>query len=149
MSPLHDIPRKPYAFGMLIATAVALAAGLGIASMSEGSTSGALIAVALTLLAGLALCALPLAGPPLVSPDRWGLAVLMASVARTMLVLLALVVFVEGQGLPRKPVGFGLLAGALIMMFAEAAIAVHLLMKRERLRAGTPSTNSPQAGSVE
>lgn len=145
MTALPDISRKPYALGMLAACAAAVAAGLGIASVSgEPVTSGTLLAIALTLVAGLTLCALPLAGPPLVTPDRWGLMVLAASMGRTLLVLLAMLVLVEGQGLPKKPVGFGLLAGALIMMFAEAAIAVHLLMKRERLRTPPARPNPVQ-----
>ncbi len=151
MTAMEEIPRKPYAMVMLIACAASIALGIGIAAIAGaagehgGDQTRVMLAIGLTMLAGLSLCALPLAGPPLVTAERWGLMVLMASVGRTLLVLSAMVVLVEALGLPRQAIGYGLLSGALLMMFAEAGIAVHLLMKRERLRESSRGVLHPAA----
>ncbi len=133
-APLEPIPRRPFALVCALGVVLSVGAGVGVAA-SAGASSMVLLAIGAVLLAGGALCVLPLLGPPLVTPERWGLVVMMASMARTGLAMVAMLYMVEVLGLPRRPVVIGLLTGTLIMMAIEALAAVWLLSRRERQRA--------------
>jgi hypothetical protein len=131
--PLPPIPRTPYATAIGAAGLLSIVLGTGIAA-SAGGDWGVQSAVATVLVMGALLAALPLVGPPLVTPERWGMIVLGVSAARTFLAAGAMLILLEVQGLDRRPVVYGVLSGTLLMMMLEAAAAVWMLTRRERLR---------------
>lgn len=143
-SDFAPIPRAPFAIAMSVATFVALGAAMW-AAIWAGATGMTLTAIASVVLAGGALCIVPLIGPPLVKPDNWGMVVLSISGARTLLGMGAMLVLVEAMDLDRKAVVYGLLAGIVTLMIAEATVAVWLLSARERAKAAArPATTSTQ-----
>lgn len=128
------IARGIYALGMAIVSVLAIALGLIVTRAVGGPDIGqsVLVAVGAALLLSAAFALIPMVGPPLVPSDRWGMAVMMASMGRTLAAMGAMVMLLEVQGLPRKPVVYGVLSGVFVMMMAEAMIAVWLLNKRDR-----------------
>ncbi len=141
---------------MAIASVVALGVGLWAAS-AVGAAGMTLVAIGAVIAAGAALCIIPLMGPPLVKPDNWGMVVLGISGVRTLLAMGAMLVLVEVMNLDRKGVVYGLLAGVVVLMVAEAVAAVWLLSARERARASvlaaarsniTQQTNQQHHGSL-
>lgn len=124
---------------MAAASAVGMGVGIAVAG-SAGGTGAVTAAVAGVLAVGVVLAAVPLLGHPLVRPETWGLVVLGVSAARTLLALGGMLVLIEVQGLDRRPVVYGVLAGTLVMMIAEGAAAAWLLNRRERQRKQTGST---------
>ena len=139
---LAPIPRATFAIAMSIATVVALGVATWVAS-TVGAAGLTLAAIAAVVFAGGALCIIPLIGPPLVKPDNWGMVVLAISGARTVLAMGAMLVLIEAMGLDRKGVVYGLLAGAVTLMVAEAAVAVWLLSAREHARASVLAAARP------
>lgn len=148
--PLQSIPRRPFALAVIPAGVASVVLGVLVAAMGgsgEGGTVGAasaasmggstmtLASIGLVLGLGAVLALVPLMGPPLVTAERWGMVVLCISGLRTMLAMFAMMVLIQILQLERKPVVFGLLTGTLVMMIVEAAAAVVLLSRRERLRA--------------
>ena len=130
---LETIPRAPFAVAMAAATVAALGVGLWLAS-EQGASGATLMAIGGVIGVCAALCIVPLFGEPIVTPERWGLVVMGCSAARTMLAMFGMLVLIEAQGLDRKPVVYGVLSGALILMVIEAATAVWLLSRRESRR---------------
>ena len=150
--PLASAPlqRRPFAIATGIATVVGVAIAAAIASRAGldstvmGTTMGAIIT---SILAFGALCIIPIMGPPLVTDDRFGMAVFAISGVRTMLVLAAMMVLTEVMGLPKQPVVHGLLGGVLPIMFTEAFAAAWLINRRDAalqsIKAGaTPAPRS-------
>lgn len=134
--PLADIPRLQYGIACLVAGVVSVVLGVVVARMVGPDVSvGVLWAVGTALAVGVTTCVIPMLPSPVVKPETWGLSVMMASVMRTLLTMGILLFMLEAQGLPRKPVVFGVLAGAFVMMMAEAMVAVLLLSRRDRARA--------------
>lgn len=131
---MAPIPRLPFAAICAVASCAAVTLGVLVASQAGGAGE-TLFSIAGVLIVASALCLIPLIGPPLVTPERWGIAVMLASGARTMVALFALLVLIEVHGAPRRPVVFGVLTGVTILMTAEAVAAVWLLSRRERLKA--------------
>jgi hypothetical protein len=123
---------------MGVASVVALGAALLIAgSVYEGSPEArgmTLACIGAVVAAGAALCVVPLMGPPLVTPDRWGMIVLGISGGRTLLGMGAMLILIEAFAMDRKAVVYGVLAGVTTLMIAEAVVAVLLLSQRERAR---------------
>ncbi len=119
---------------MAVSCAVAIAAGLFMA-WRGGADADTLVAIGIALGVLASVCVVPLLGPPLVSDDSWGMVVLGTGAMRTMLALGAMLVLIEMQGLPRRPVAAGILTGAVMMMVAEAVAAVRLLAWRDRQKA--------------
>ncbi len=142
------IPRAPFAIAMSIASVIALGVALWAAS-AVGAAGMTLAAIAAVVLAGAALCIIPLIGPPLVKPDNWGMVVLGISGARTLLGMGAMLILVEAMDLDRKGVVYGLLAGIITLMVAEAIVAVWLLSARERARASVLAAARPAATPAE
>ncbi|MDX2117493.1 MAG: hypothetical protein SFY96_04845 [Planctomycetota bacterium] len=123
---------------MGVASVVALGAALLIAgAVYEGSAEArgmTLACIGAVIAAGAALCVVPLLGPPLVTPDRWGMIVLGISGGRTLLGMGAMLILIEAFAMDRKSVVYGVLAGVTTLMIAEAVVAVLLLSQRERAR---------------
>lgn len=134
------IPRLPYAAMVGFGALVSIGAGVWVAA-AVGGQAGVQTSVAAVLVIGVLLAVVPLMGPPLVTPDRWGMMVLAVSGIRTMLAMGGMLVLIEVQGLERRPVVYGLLTGTLLMMAIEAMAAVWLLSRRERARS-TPRLNA-------
>ncbi len=142
--PLASAPLQRRTFA--IATGVATAVGVGIAAAIasragvDATTMGAIIT---SILAFGALCIVPIMGPPLVTDDRFGMAVFAISGVRTMLVLGAMMVLTEVAGLPKQPVVHGLLGGVLPIMFTEAFAAAWLINRRDAatqsIKTGAPT----------
>jgi hypothetical protein len=142
--PLPPIPRTPYA--VLVGGAAVLSVGLGtLIAAQMGAPLAGQVAIAAALILGALLAAIPLLPAPLITPERWGMAVLAVSGARTMAALGAMLILIELQGLPRKPVVYAILAGTFVMMLVEAMAAVWFLSRRDRLRA--PLRTTPAHGS--
>lgn len=146
--PLASAPlqRRTFAIATGIATVVGVAIAAAIASKAgvDSTTMGAIIT---SILAFGALCIVPIMGPPLVTDDRFGMAVFAISGVRTMLVLAAMMVLTEVIGLPKQPVVHGLLGGVLPIMFTEAFAAAWLINRRDAamhsIKAGaTPAPRS-------
>lgn len=158
-SDLAPIPRRPFAIGCGVGAIVSIGLGLLIASAMGGGGGGGgvgdggsqvLISVGFVLAVGAALSLVPLAGPPLVTPERWGLVVMGVSAVRTFAVLGMMLLLLEGQGLPRKPVVYAILAGTFVMMVVEASVAVYLLGRREQARVAMKQQNKQvDAGASE
>jgi len=143
---LAPIPRTQY--GAVIAAAAVASVMLGLlAARGAGGEPPVLTALAGVLGAGAALGVVPLLGPRVIPPGVWGLAVLGVSAARTLLALGAMLALIEVQGLERRPVVYGVLAGTGVMMIAEGAAAAWLLMRREACRAGGGSGGGNGAGT--
>jgi hypothetical protein len=68
------------------------------------------------------------------SAERFGVIVLMSSVARLLIVLVAATLLTEVAGHPRRPLWVGVAAGAAIALFAEAALAVFVIASLDRTR---------------
>ncbi len=166
MTPLQPIPTRPFALAITLGGLASI--GLGVlAALAAGSADSAapaaaaadqvaaaatasaavppmtLAAIAAVLALGVVIAFAPLIGPPLVTPDRWGLIVLMVSGARTLLAMGAMMAMIQILHLERKPVVYGVLTGTVVMMTVEALAAVALLNRRERLRASPSLTRSP------
>lgn len=153
LTEIAPISRQSYAISMTACCLMAIGVGMAAAS-AAGAEGETLVAILVALLACASLTIIPLIGPPLVTSDRWGLAVMATSAGRTMVALMGMLILLEVQNHPRKPVVYALLVATLVMMIAEAAIAVRLLAKRDRDRkllstpAGvSPSQASPGSGS--
>lgn len=146
-TPLDPIPTRPYAIVMLLTGSLALGLGLFV-SRALGGEGTTLLAVGGALLVGVLLSVIPLLGRPLVTPDNWGLVVLGVSLGRTLLALGAMAILVELSGLPRRPVVIPLLVCTLLVMIAEAATAVWLLSRRERLRSVNPGHRVSMEGTT-
>src|SRR5437763_769797 len=68
-----------------------------------------------------------------VGPDFWGIAVLLCGVGRGLAVLgLAFVLDHAGTGLMTRPLYFGALGGAVLILIAESAVAIRILAQLER-----------------
>jgi len=134
MTIMQPIPRKPYAIAMMIASVVAIGAGVGVGMMAEGSGSSLEMGIAGVMIGLSGLSVVPVLGKPLVSEENWGLAVLGTSVTRTMLAVGGMMVLIEGMGLSRKGSVYGVMVGATVLMVVEAAVAVWLLSRREQGR---------------
>lgn len=143
---LAPIPRTPYAAVMAAASLVGMGVGLAAAS-SAGASPAVLMAVGAVLGIGVVLAAAPIVAQPLIKPEVWGLAVLAASGSRTLLALGGMLVLIEMQGLERRPVVYGLLAGTLVMMVAEGAAAAWLLTRRDRQLKQTVLSTGASAAS--
>lgn len=141
---LAPIPRSLYALLMTGAGVAALAAGLLVAraAAAEGDADF-LLPVAGSLLFSIALAVVPLLGPPLVTPPRWGLVVLGVTATRTLVAMGAMLILLEILGLPRRPVVYGLLSGTLLLLVADAIGAVWLLSRRDAAR--IPAAPSPDS----
>lgn len=149
-APLAPIPRAPFALAMLCASIAALAAAYFL-STGQGAQGPVLSSIMGAVVIACLMSGVALLGSPIVTPERWGLVVLGVSGARTILALGGMLILLEVQGLPRKPVVYGLLSAVFILMTVEASVAAILLNRRERQRArgsaSIPSlTNTP--GSV-
>ncbi len=130
---LAPIPRVPFAVACGVGAVASVLTGLATASGAGGGQDVLIgVGIALGLLAAMSI--VPLIGPPLISAESWGLAVLGVSGLRTIGALGAMLVLIEVQGLARKPAVYGLLIGTVVMLIAEAGAAVWLLSRRERLR---------------
>lgn len=144
--PLADIPRLQYGIACLVAGAISIALGVIVARLAGPDVSvGVLWAVGTALAVGVTTCVIPMLPSPVVKAETWGLSVMMASVMRTLLTMGILLFMLEAQGLPRKPVVFGVLAGAFVMMMAEAMVAVLLLSRRDRARAALKTGGASQS----
>jgi hypothetical protein len=151
---LEAIPKAPFAIAMAAGTLAALAVGVWLAA-SQGGEGATLLAIAGVIAACAALCVVPLLGEPVVTPERWGLVVMGCSAFRTLIAMFGMMVLIQVQGLERKPVVYGVLSGAFLLMTVEALAAVWLLNKRESRRLQlarssgvTNSHSSSAAGSA-
>lgn len=145
---IDAIPRAPYAAAMAAATVAALGIGLWLAA-GQGASGATLMAIGGVIGACAALSIVPLLGEPVVTPERWGLVVMGCSAARTLFAMFGMLILIQMQGLERKPVVYGVLAGAFILMTIEAAVAVWLLGRRESRRisrGGTKISHTTAAG---
>lgn len=143
------IPRMMYGVTMAVSCAAAIGAGLFMADRA-GANADALGAIGIALAVLASVCIVPMLGPPLVSGESWGMVVLGCGAMRTMLALGAMLVLIEIQGLERRPVVMGILTGAMMIMIAEAVVAVRALAARDRMRvvAGAVGTNPKQTTSA-
>lgn len=121
-------PRGLYAVAMLVVAALSTAAAFAAARAIGGA--GAVVLQTTALIAAVSLLGLL---PVLVSTaERFGLAVLGASMARLLLAMFAAVVLTEVVGVASRPVWFGVVAGAGLGLIAETTIAVAVLSAMER-----------------
>lgn len=127
--PHPPIPRALYAGIMAIATLVAFGVGLWVADRN-GADGPVLMSIAVALAAVASLTIIPLLGESLIRPDRWGLSVLACSGIRTLIAMGAMLILIEAQGLPRKPVVYGVFGGSIVLLVIEAAAAVWLLNRQ-------------------
>lgn len=134
MIPTARIPLRRLALTALACDLAGILAGLAACSLA-GAGSSTLLAtgIALMVLGGVGLA--PVLLSSLVPADRWGLLVLGASVARTLLAIAAVLTLVEIGGFARRPVVLGVLSGALVMLVLEAITAVRNLNR--------PASSSP------
>lgn len=134
LEPLAPIPGRPFALVCGLGLLISVGVGLLVAS-GAGGDERVLLAVGGVLAFGGALFVLPLLGPPVITPERWGLGVMLASMLRTGVALGAMLLLIEVQGLPKRSTTMGILFGTFVMMGVEAVAAVWLLTVRDRLRA--------------
>ncbi len=144
--PDLKIPQGLYAAIMIGGVVLSVILGLAIASQQEGAT-GTLVSIGIAL----GLCSLvalvALVGPPLVTPERFGLVVLGSTAARTMISVLLILVLTHVQGLAKRPVAYGVMSGTFVLLMIEAAAAVWLLAKIDRVRALRLELQSNQIGN--
>jgi hypothetical protein len=127
-----------------MALASALGIGLGVlVARGVGGGPDVLGPIAAALALAAIVMVVPLVGPPLVTAHTWGLAAMGASMGRTLLAMGGMMVLITVLGLPAKPVVYGLLSGAVLMMAAEAGIAVRVLARVDRDRKGSKLTATP------
>jgi hypothetical protein len=144
---LPPINRARFAQIMGVATLCAAAAAGGIAWAAEGGNTTTTLVIVGLVIASLLPSVVAMLGPSFISDEAWGLSVLGTCAMRTMLAMGAMLLLIEMVKLPREPVVFGLLAGAMILTLTEAGLAVWQLQRREAARAGqrplTQSTDTP------
>ncbi|MBK7404705.1 MAG: hypothetical protein IPJ41_08735 [Phycisphaerales bacterium] len=128
-------PRSLYAAAMgVIAILAAGCAFVASAAVDDHTRAPVITAV---LVGALSLTGLL---PSLThTTERFGLAVLGASILRMIALLAGAVVLTELAGQPNRPVWFGMLAGAVTALVAESAIAVAVLSAAERRKHGAAS----------
>lgn len=151
MTAQHTNPyRTPYA---LFAGGGCLLSAIGAAfvAVRTGAGESGLLAIVGVLALCVGVCIAPLMGPPLVTRERWGLVVMGASLARTLVVMGGMMVLIEAMHIDRRPVVYSLLTGGLMMMAIEAIVAALLLNRRTSpgVHAGSTVHNvpsQPQAG---
>ncbi len=141
------INRRRFALIMGVATACALAAGLGLAARAGGE-GAALVSIGLVIFIGALLSVPAMLGPWLIRDEMWGLCVLGVTGAHTLVGMGGMLVLIEVLGLARQPVVHGLLAGLMTLTVAAASAAVFQLQSRERR--ALPASNesgSPRGGA--
>lgn len=125
-------PRTLYA-GLMVLVGLTATAVAFVAARAVGGPEAPALEPAL-LVAGVSVLGLL---PVLVrSAERFGLAVLGASVFRLLLAMFGALVLTEVSGLESRPVWLGVVAGAGLMLMAETAAAVAILASLERKKAG-------------
>lgn len=125
-------PRTLYA-GLMVLVGLTASAAAFAAARAVGGPEAPALEPAL-LIAGVSVLGLL---PVLVrSAERFGLAVLGASVFRLLLAMFGALVLTEVSGLESRPVWLGVVAGAGLMLTAETAAAVAILASLERKKAG-------------
>ncbi len=126
-------PRVLYATAMLIVAAISTA--LAFAAARSVASQGPAVLQTTALIAAVSLIGLL---PVLVnSAQRFGLAVLGASMARWLLAMFAAVILTEVVGIESRPVWFGVIAGAGFGLIAETTIAIAVLSSMERKKTTT------------
>lgn len=151
---LPPINRARFALIMGVATVCATGLAAGLAASADGANTNTTLIVAGIVAASLLLSVVAMLGPNFISDDAWGLAVLGTTAMRTMLAMGAMVMLIEIVKLPKQPVVYGLLGGAILMCFAEAAAAVWQIQKRDIARGKASAadesndTPSPQAANA-
>jgi hypothetical protein len=150
-TPHATLNPTAYALGMAGATVLAVLGAAGAASLAgpgtgltgvdgapvRASDGGSRLLGGLTagIVAVAAVSLVPIMAARLVPASQWGMSVLLSSGARTILALGVLLLLVQA-GLPKQPTTFGMLTGAMILIVAEAALAVWLINRRSVTQAG-------------
>lgn len=137
---------------MVVATLAAIALVVLVAlNVGVAMPVTVMMAVGMVLLGATSI--VPLLGRPIVTPENWGLVVMGVGIARTtmaMIVILSIQGSIESVDSARKHVALALLGGAVIMMMAEATVAVILLAKRDATRrALLDTTNETRTSTIK
>lgn len=130
VSSTQTIPRATYAVAMGCATLVALGLSVMVAMAMSGS-SQSLLGVVIGVLACSAAMVIPMMGPPLVTPDRWGMVVLGCTGVRTMIGLGGMLLLSQAFPGDKKAIVFAILTGTMILIGAEGLVAVWLLARQD------------------
>ena len=116
--------------------ALATVAGLSCAGLVAWALGGDSRTAGFAVLALLVGSVLTFAPALLrVSVEHWGVAVLLAGVARALAVLgIAYALDHSGAGLLTRPLFFGSIGGAVLVLAAESAVAIRMLAHLDRAR---------------
>ena len=144
-----DVPRLPYAMVMVGACATAIGAAWMLASQSpeRGYAAGVVAVAALTTFVPVLMYT---------KPTNFGLVVFGTSIARNLLVMgLMLAVIMLVEGIERRPLLIGILAGTAMILIVETMLAIGILGWLDRKKAFSASAfaaekkSSGGVGSVD
>jgi hypothetical protein len=141
-APFLHIPRRLYAARVALATAAALVAAGLIASLAGADARTAAAAV---LALGIGSIATFIPAVMVIGPGRWGIAVLLSGVGRALIVLgAAYAMDHAGAGLPTRPLYFGAVGGAVLVLVLETVAAIRILARMEHIERSGVATASPR-----
>ncbi len=133
MTTTPDIPRRTYGLTMLVGSLVAvLGAWAGSRLMGGTPAQAGTVAVALAIgsVAGFAPALLR------VSPEYWGVVVLLSGAARALLVLgVCYGLAVKNPELAGRAISLPAVGGAVLMLALETTLAIRVLSRIEQRKA--------------
>lgn len=133
-------PRARYAGAMLLFSVLGVACAYLVAALLGGETDAALAAAA--VVAGAALVGFI---PAIIgTAEHFGVAVLMASVGRLLIVLIAGLVLTQLGDAPKRPLWLGAVSGAVLILIAESAISIAVISAMDRRRTESRSSTGLQ-----
>ncbi len=141
----NAIPRTTYGLVMLIATAVACGAAFLVCS-ALGGTGDTLTTLGLALALGSFATFAPAVLN--IGADHWGVSVLVAGVARALIILGYCYAAREtNPAVASRPLFLGAASAAMLLLIVEAAASIRILAALERRKASeaSPATNGNPA----
>jgi hypothetical protein len=140
-SPALSIPR--FGYGILIGAACLAAIVLGLTTtLLLGGTQPSVLLLVAALAGGTLVALLP--AVLVIGADFWGVTVMLAGVARGLLVLGVVFVATENNpDLSKRAIYLGALAGTVLVLIVETAAAVSILSRLERAKAALKAGPSP------
>lgn len=133
-------PRARYAAAMVVASAVGIACAYLVAHAMGGGRDVAVQAAA--VVAGAAVVGFI---PALIgTAQHFGVAVLVASLSRLLIVLIAGLVLTQIGHAPKRPLWLGAVSGAVVILIAESAVSIAVIAAMDRLRSASASDRSNQ-----
>ena len=130
-------PRARYAGAMLLASVLGVACAYLVAARLDAGDDAPLVAAA--VVAGAALVGFI---PAVIGTAQYfGVAVLMASVSRLLIVLTASLVATKVGDTPARPLWIGAVSGTVLILIAESTLSILVISAMDRRR--TESASSP------